>query len=383
MARYKKRPKVKRYRRSFYTPAMKLRMGASIAVLVLVVLGLAWLAAPHVLDWATHTWYTVVRNRDLDAESATASSEAQEPDAASPAASSQPVLAASSEPQPEPAGPETSEPQDDTEVLPGRWAVLEPATLADEAKTQAAARQLAAQGVRYALVRLKDGEGRCYYRSAVPAAAGSTAQPVLEPDRIAAILRDSGLVPVAQLAAFKDPVAAYADRAMAIRYRSQEEADYLWLDAANAAAGGKPWLNPYAESAVQYVGDLVAEVHGMGFDQVVLEYVQFPAAVSKKQDFGVTGGVDRAGRLAAAIAAWQTRFEGEVTLWLAYPLASCTDAPSALGAAAPELGMKNLLVTLPSGSGLDEEGRGELAGRLTAQGVEHVVLRDDAAGYFA
>mgnify|MGYP000795976734 FL=1 len=37
------------------------------AVLVLAVLGAAWLAAPHVLDWATHTWYTVVKNRDLEA----------------------------------------------------------------------------------------------------------------------------------------------------------------------------------------------------------------------------------------------------------------------------------------------------------------------------
>ncbi len=32
-------------------------------------LAAAWLAAPHVLDWATHTWYTVVKDRDLEAES--------------------------------------------------------------------------------------------------------------------------------------------------------------------------------------------------------------------------------------------------------------------------------------------------------------------------
>ena len=35
-----------------------------------VVLAAAWFAAPHVLDWATHTWYTVVKDRDLEAESA-------------------------------------------------------------------------------------------------------------------------------------------------------------------------------------------------------------------------------------------------------------------------------------------------------------------------
>ena len=69
MAHYKKRPKVKRYRRSFYSREMKLKKGIGIAVLVLAVLGIGWLAAPHVLDWATHTWYTVVRNRDLSASS--------------------------------------------------------------------------------------------------------------------------------------------------------------------------------------------------------------------------------------------------------------------------------------------------------------------------
>ena len=44
MAHYKKRPKVKRYRRSFYSREMKLKKGIGIAVLVLAVLGLLlWL----------------------------------------------------------------------------------------------------------------------------------------------------------------------------------------------------------------------------------------------------------------------------------------------------------------------------------------------------
>ena len=70
MARYKRRPKVKRYHRSFYSRTARIKRGVGIVVLVLAVLGAAWLAAPHVLDWATHTWYTVVKNRDLEAESA-------------------------------------------------------------------------------------------------------------------------------------------------------------------------------------------------------------------------------------------------------------------------------------------------------------------------
>ena len=70
MAKYKRRPKVKRYRRSFYSRGMRIRKIVGIVVLVAVVLAAAWFAAPHVLDWATHTWYTVVKDRDLEAESA-------------------------------------------------------------------------------------------------------------------------------------------------------------------------------------------------------------------------------------------------------------------------------------------------------------------------
>lgn len=46
MAKYPKRQKVKRYRRSFYSREMRVKKGIGIAVLVLVMLGAAWLAAP-------------------------------------------------------------------------------------------------------------------------------------------------------------------------------------------------------------------------------------------------------------------------------------------------------------------------------------------------
>ena len=50
MAKYPKRQKVKRYRRSFYSREMRVKKGIGIAVLVLVMLGAAWRAPPHVLD---------------------------------------------------------------------------------------------------------------------------------------------------------------------------------------------------------------------------------------------------------------------------------------------------------------------------------------------
>ena len=371
MAHYKKRPKVKRYRRSFYSREMKLKKGVGIAVLVLVILGVGWLAAPHVLDWATHTWYTVVRNRDLPTSSAAES-------AAGSAASSEAAAssaAAESESESIPAEPE---PTPGTAIVAGSWAEVDTKTLTDEAAIRAAAQQLAAQGTAYAVIPLKDDTGSVYYASTVPAAAGSLAADPVDPALIASIFKECGVVPVARLAAFKDPMAARTVRTMAIRYTGQE---YLWLDN-KASAGGNPWLNPYSAEAVQYIGDLIAEVHSFGFDQVLLENVQFPNRANSKQDYGTTNGVDRAGQLAADIAAWQARFGDSVTLWYGYSLSQVTDTATALGAPAAQLGMKNLLVEVPASSTLDEAGQAALTQLLADAGVEHSVLRDDAAGRF-
>ena len=372
MAKYPKRQKVKRYRRSFYSREMRVKKGLGIAVLVLVMLGAAWLAAPHVLDWATHTWYTVVRNRDLSASSpasASASSVAE-----SPASSAASEPAASSEAQPEVVTPAV----DGTAIVEGSWAEADITALTEDASIRAAAQQLASQGVKYAVVTLKDSTGVVYYASQVPAAAVSPASVTVDPARVAAIFREEGLIPVAKLAAFRDPAGARADHAMAIGYKGQA---YLWLDN-KASADGKPWLNPYAGTAVQYIGDLIDELHAAGFDHVVLENVQFPSAKNSKQDFGQTNGVDRAGQLTADIAAWQTRFGDSVTLWYAYSLGQVTDTSTTLGAPAAQLGMRNLLVQVPSKSTMDEAARAELLQTLTDAGIEHTVIRDTAANYY-
>ena len=46
----KRRQKVKRYHRSFYSRGDKIKKAIGIVVLAVVVLGAAWLAAPYVLD---------------------------------------------------------------------------------------------------------------------------------------------------------------------------------------------------------------------------------------------------------------------------------------------------------------------------------------------
>lgn len=369
MARYPKRQKVKRYRRSFYSREMRLKKGIGIAVLVVAVLAAAWVAAPHVLDWATHTWYTVVRDKDLSASSAADSSASSA--AQSAAAYSGP--AASSEPE-QPAEPAVK----GTEIVEGSWAGVDVSALTDEAAIRTAAQQLKAQGAAYGVVTLKDTDGLVYYASRTAVGAANAAPTLIDPALVASIFKEEGIIPVAELAAFRDPAGARADHALAIRYKNQE---YLWLDN-KASAGGSPWLNPYAAETVQYIGDLIAELQQDGFEQVLLENVQFPSSTSSKQDYGTTGGVDRAGQLAADITAWQTRFGDTVTLWYGYTLAEVTGTSTTLGVPAPQLGVKNLLVKVPASSTLDGTAREELTLSLTEAGVEHIVIRDNAAGYF-
>ena len=316
MAKYKRRPKVKRYRRSFYSRGMRIRKIVGIVVLVAVVLAAAWFAAPHVLDWATHTWYTVVKDRDLEAESASraaASSQAAASAAASEAASSA-----------------ASEPEEDVfngkAIVSGRWAELDTAALTDDGTLRATAQQLKAQGVEYAVLTLKDAAGNIYYASQAAAAAGGPS--------------------------------------MAIHYNGSA----LWLD---AQKNGNPWLNPYSTAAVEYVGDLVEEVQQLGFEQVVLTNVQFPK-LSKKQDYGTTNGVSRADQLKADIAALQDRLSGKVTLWFSYTLDQCKNSSVALDVPALTLGVQNLLVT--SDAAMDADALQALETAATDAGVENLTV---------
>ena len=327
MAKYKRRPKVKRYRRSFYSRGMRIRKIVGIVVLVAVVLAAAWFAAPHVLDWATHTWYTVVKDRDLEAESASRAAASSQ--AAASAAASEVASSAASEPE--------EDVFDGKAIVSGRWAELDTAALTDDGTLRPTAQQLKAQGVEYAVLTLKDTSGNIYYASQVAAAAGGIVAEPLDAGHIAAILREEKLIPVAQLAAFKDPISPRTDPSMAIHYNGSA----LWLD---AQKNGNPWLNPYSTAAVEYVGDLVEEVQQLGFEQVVLTNVQFPK-LSKKQDYGTTNGVSRADQLKADIAALQDRLSGKVTLWFRYTLDQCKNSSVALDVPALTLGVQNLLVT--------------------------------------
>lgn len=368
--------RVKRYNHNFYTTgrhywAKKILLGILVLALLFV---LGMFAAPAVLDWGSHFWYTVVKNQDLEDPAVTP---------APPTETDQPE-----EPQsPDGTEPETPavEPEAPVQADPafaeGSFQVLRLSALQTADALAKTAQDLHDQGVRVGIVPLKDESGFVYYPSAVPQAAASIAATTIDPAAVAQALKAQGIRPAAAISVFKDPM---VDRELGIRYVGM---DYMWLDN-KAEAGGKRWMNPYSSAAVQYIGDLIQEIHDMGFDTVVLTGVQFPRQESPKQDFGDTQGRDRAAQLQADIAAWESRFAGSVSLVYEVPYESCVAASSTLGGAMPgALGMKQLILRMPvpTAEGDPEASQvpvslEEVAQNLRAGGVEHIAVRNGVSG---
>ena len=365
--------RVKRYNHNFYRSgrtywAKRILTGLVVVALVFV---LGFVVAPGVLDWGTNFWYDTIKHEEHNTAQPTPPAENDTPDQdASSEVEDEPV-----EPTAEPAAPEASG------YTAGSLKMLSLSALQSPDAMETAAQELHDQGVTYGVVPLKDESGYLYYDSAVPQAAASIAATTIDPAAVAAALRAKGVQPVASIAAFKDPM---VDRAMGIQYVGQ---DYTWLDN-KAEAGGKRWANPYDPAAVQYIGDLIQEAKDMGFDIVILSGVQFPRQESPKQDFGDTGGRDRAAQLRADIAAWEERFEGSCTLVYEVPYESCVTPSSTLGTVLPsELGIKKLMVEAASEEP-DEDAEGgqapitqeEVFAALRAGGVESIAVRDGVTG---
>lgn len=105
--------------------------------------------------------------------------------------------------------------------------------------------------------------------------------------------RRAGYDVIARIYAFEDSTAPYNSADMAIRYESED--GVLWLDD-SVDNGGKPWLNPYSDTAQKYVLDIVYDAVDLGVDAILLDGVRFPEenAAMDYAYFGV--GTEETGR---------------------------------------------------------------------------------------
>ena len=230
----------------------------------------------------------------------------------------------------------------------GNWSVVPTASVATPELAQQTAQQLAQQGIKYALITLKAPDGIVGYASAVPTASGSLSATPFDAKAIADAMKAAGIVPVAEIWAYRDPVAAYTDRSMAIGYGASE--GMLWLDN-SAQAGGKPWLNPYSPIARQYIQDLALEAVSLGYEQIVFSGLHFPEVRSTNgANFGDTQGKSFDAILNETIQQLQAALaEQNAAAWFQYSAAAVTGEDLRI-AAAPVggLGMERLLVQIPA-----------------------------------
>ena len=359
--------KVRRYRSSFYrSRAYWLRRGAVALVTLAVLFGLGWFIGPAVINFGTHTWYSLKNGGEKGPTGPASSIAASQPQAT-----------------PTPAPTPTPEPvKIDTDA---GWSYVTLSSLAGEEQARATAAALKDQGVRYAVITLKDRQGYIYYPSAQPLAAGSIASTTLDAAAAVQVLKEEGITPVANLYMYQDPLAAYTDtsRTAAIHY---EDTDYFWLDAA-AENGGRPWLNPYSDLAFDYLNGLLEEVKAMGFEQILLSAVQFPNGASARCGYGDTAGVEMPAQLAAIVARWQGwAKEEEMLLWFEYTLQQAaanpeTGSPQLGGGTLAGLGLENVMITLPDDPEIDPAPLLEQA-RANTAGVEYRVVRSGNTASF-
>lgn len=145
------------------------------------------------------------------------------------------------------------------------------------------------------VIDMKTAAGEVTYKSNQVSVqnVGATAENAIDLASYIDTARRAGYDVIARIYAFEDSTAPYNSADMAIRYESED--GVLWLDD-SVDNGGKPWLNPYSDTAQKYVLDIVYDAVDLGVDAILLDGVRFPEenAAMDYAYFGV--GTEETGR---------------------------------------------------------------------------------------
>ncbi len=127
--------------------------------------------------------------------------------------------------------------------------------------------------IEYIEVPLKVSGGDIYYATNnYYATSSGIIQSYTKLSEIVSAISTAGYKPVATVSTFNDNVVPNYFRDMG--FLTIEDGSQ-WIDN-DVDAGGKPWLNPFSESAVDYNSDIVEEISQAGFDKVVCYDFIFP-----------------------------------------------------------------------------------------------------------
>ena len=144
-----------------------------------------------------------------------------------------------------------------------------------------------AAGQNTVLVEAKDSSGVVFFttENEIAADAGAVSASAYSAERIVKAITDAGMHPAAHVYAFRDPLVSAKNRDLAVHYG---DSDMRWLDNA-AESGGQSWLNPCDADAQEYIISLCVELTKAGFEEIMLDGVQFPSGYgTDKAGYGVS-----------------------------------------------------------------------------------------------
>jgi hypothetical protein len=135
-------------------------------------------------------------------------------------------------------------------------------------------------GMNTVVIDIKDYSGYLAYRVGVPDAARYHAiRPTIrDVDATIARLHAQGILVIARITCFQDPILAQARPDLAVHRESKlaeagkPDESTLWRD-----HKGLAWIDPASREAWAYLAAIAKDALGRGFDEVNFDYVRFPS----------------------------------------------------------------------------------------------------------
>lgn len=269
----------RRKRYTFYAGGRRPRRGRSPLLTALLALAVAALVF---IGWNI---YTPLKKLMTEGPSVSSSQPASSRTASSKAASAASSAA-------------SSETAQSTSAVHGIY--LSSSTLTADGISQTLATAKSA-GINVAVADVKSDDGVLHYASKLSEVQdkGLVADGAMDGAAIATAITQAGMTPAARISCFKDPLAPTVMRDGAVKYMDKSQ---TWLD-----LSGNRWLNPYADTATQYLTDVATELVSMGFKQIYLDNVAFPSGSLAKAWFG-----DNVGSKENALQTFVTNLEQKV-----------------------------------------------------------------------
>lgn len=139
-------------------------------------------------------------------------------------------------------------------------------------------------GYNSVVIQLKDETGLFLYdtNNEIAISADTVGSNMKLADIVSKI-KGENLVPIARIHTLKDALNTQYSRDLNYQF---QDAGTVWLDNA-PAKGGKRWISPFNDEAVEFISDISDEITDAGFEQIIYSSMIFPSF--HNADYGYIG----------------------------------------------------------------------------------------------